>query len=321
MVAMRTRVSSYHTGLPDEVTYLAIIYSVGYETRSTFVAKQFASSGRLLGLTFPAQREGHFAENLRWGEANGRVLDIEIEDSFPQSLRDAVLADLRSFAEFEPNRRPRILVDISSMTRRRIADCLRVLYESLDFEVDVDWVYAPATFDGSGIEGQAIVTNAAVAGFEGWGDPSLPVACIVGTGFEGDLALGVIDDIEPEDVWALVPQGYSLAHDSQMLRLNNTFLATVEPTKVLPYRVDQPLETLLRLDALIGGEIGSRRVVLIPLGPKIFALVCALVALSAPESVTLWRVSSEATRASHDRKPDGAIVGLTVSSFIDTSFG
>lgn len=313
---MRTRVSSFDIQSPLSAHYLAIVYSVGYETRSIFVANKFKHSGRLVGVTFPSQRDGAFEKNLHWAELNGRVLDVSDEDLFFGELSAALVTDLRHFAAISPNERPRLLVDISSMTRRRIAECLRIFHEVLEMEIDVDWVYAPATFDGSQWEGQTIVTNAAVAGFEGWGDPSLPVSCVVGTGFEGDLALGVIDDIEPEDVWALVPQGYSASHDAEMLQLNRNFLASIEPPKVLEYRVDQPLEALLRLDALVGGEISSRRIVLIPLGPKVFALVCALVALSAPESVTLWRVSSETSRPITDRRPDGAVVGLTVSTYV-----
>lgn len=318
MKANRTAVASFSMNSLTETPYLAVIYSIGYESRSTFVAAQCSAQSDLYGFAFAAQQVGKFSENLAWANANGKAIRVPTEARFASKFRETIFPLIRDFYENSfHDKRPRILVDISSMTRQRIADCIRVLHGLSEYDLDVDWVYAPATLDGSEQGNRAIVTNAAVVGFEGWGDPSLPVTCVVGAGFEGDLALGGIDDIEPEEVWALVPRGYSPGHDNQIHQLNSELLRTVDQGKVLEYRVDQPLETLLRLDALLGGEIANRRVVLIPLGPKVFALVCALVALSAPESVTLWRLSPEEGRVSHDRAPDGSIVGLTVSTLTE----
>ncbi|WP_036297719.1 hypothetical protein, partial [Microbacterium sp. C448] len=312
--ALHAQVASFASSEIALIDYVAVVYSVGYETRSTFIASTASQGSHLVGFTFPTQREGQFQKNRIWALEHGAVVEVEAEDQFAQRLRNTLTDVIAAFHGATPDERPRFLVDISSMTRQRIADSIRILHTELGAAVEAHWVYAPATFEGSRVDDQVVVTNGAVSGYEGWGDPSLPVTCVVGAGFEGDLALGVIDDIEPEDVWAFLPRGYSPNHDVELDQLNSSLLHVVEAGKTLEYRVDQPLEALLRLDALLGGEIATRRVVIIPLGPKIFALVASLVALSAPESITLWRLSSESRRQAIDRIPDGSIVGLCVTS-------
>jgi hypothetical protein len=300
----------------NENEYVAALYSIGYESRATHIAMKLDGACPIVGFTFPTQRLLSFRENLNWAHEHGSVVEVPEEANYRSLLRMEVTNALEHWRPRRKSELPRFLVDISSMTRQRIADTFHTLHIELTRAVLVDWYYSPATLDGSLRGAQAaVITNGAIRGYEGWGDPSLPAACIVGAGFEGDVALGVIDDIEPEDVWAFVPKGYSSGHDAEIESINDALLTSIDSGKVLEYRVDQPLETLLRLDALVGSQITSRRTVLIPLGPKIFALLCITIASVAPDNVTIWRVSAEASGDASDRKATGDLVGLTVTSY------
>lgn len=293
--------------------YLCLIYSVGYESRCTYAAGEAVAARNLIAFTFPDQRTGAFQASLAWASVHGTVIEAD-----PSDYARALLSSLRPLLEahnrVSPRVRPIIGVDISSMSRQRMADTFLCLHRDIDTDLEVDWIYAPATYSGSVPRHSGIVVNGAVRGFEGWGDPSLPATCVVGAGFEADLALGVIDDIEPQEVWALLPHGYSAQHDTRVVQQNSQILESVRPDHALEYRVDQPYETLLKLDSLLQAIVSRSRAVLIPLGPKIFALVCLVLGASSPSEITVWRVSSESNREPQDRKASGDLTGLRIST-------
>lgn len=294
-----------------ERSYAALIFSIGYESRSTFLPRKMAGSTSLVGFTFEDHRVEAFEDNLKWSSANGDVVEA-VEAEYRDAVSSAIAPYLEATSTLTPSVPARIAVDISSMTRQRIADTFLALHRDVHSPIEVDWIYAPATYAGSAPSGDGIVTNRAVRGFEGWGDPSAPAACVLGAGFEGDLALGVIDDIEPQDVWALVPRGYSDRHDREIDQRNAGIFSSIDPRQMLEYRLDQPFETLLKLDSLLRGIVPQSRAVLIPLGPKVFALSCFILAASAPSDVTVWRVSAESNRRPRNRKAAGDLYGLSI---------
>lgn len=199
----------------------------------------------------------------------------------------------------------RVAVDISSMTRQRIADTMLALYVDSGVPVDIDWLYAPAAH-GVAVDSKVqIRINEPIRGFEGWGDPADAVTCVVGAGFEGDLALGVIDELEPADTWIFKPLGYPTG--------NGALFDSVSDDHVQEYRPEQPYRTLLRLDSLVGELVLHKRVVILPLGPKIFALLALIIGLSNRREVVVWRLSADSGRIPFDQGAAGPIVGLRAS--------
>lgn len=304
----------------DPPRYFLLIASVGFEERSSFVATRLVDQVvHIVGFTFPEQRVLSYAKNRRWFEANGQVVDVS-ETHYRERLAAQVSAAAYAWQESGgaslrgPRRALRVAVDISSMTRQRLADTFLAIYFDSGVAVDVDWLYAPATYSGSGEGNPVIRVNQPLRGFEGWGDPDSPLSCVLGAGFEGELALGVVDDLEPSSTWVFLPVGYSKRHDSQLLRRNEPLLSAANEAQVVEYRLDRPLETLLKLEALVERLVAPGRAVLIPLGPKLFALLAMVIGASNRTDVSVWRVSADVAREPVQRRAAGDVIGLRIVS-------
>lgn len=309
--------------------YAALICSVGYETRSSFIPRLLQERcEQIWAYGFETHRVIKFAENRSWVEAHGIYFE-EPEPAYQKHLSTQVYQLVESWTkEVESGSSPaealRLAVDISSMSRERLAKTiLAVLDErvltALDdgLTMEVDWFYAPAKFSSEELtEDGPVSVNRAIAGFEGWtDDPTKPAVCILGTGLEGDLALGAIERLEPAETWGFTPKGYDTEYDAEFDRKNARLISSLDEGHLIQYAVDQPFAAILQLDALVERLRSDYRVVIVPLGPKIFALASLLLA-QVFEDLTIWRLSADYNRVPHDRVATGPIVGLrTVRGF------
>lgn len=314
-----TILDSSATGSEEEVVYAALIASVGYESRSRYVAERLHTrAARVVGFTFERHQVLSFGQNRRYFERIGEVVDVR-EGEYRSAIGGLVRNLAEAWGRSERIRwggrstAPlRIAIDLSSMTRQRIADTVLAVCFDSGAEIVVDWLYAPATYPGSGGDVGPVRVNEPVRGFEGWGDPALPLAFVFGSGFEGDLVFGVIDALEPSETWVFYAEGYSSRHDSELRLRNRSVFESLGGERLIRYRVDQPYETLVRVGSLVSTLCSESRVVLLPLGPKIFALLCFLVGASERRGVTVWRLSSDLDRKPVQRVASGDIVGLEV---------
>lgn len=300
--------------------YAALIASCGYETRGRAVAEMLAARcANVVAYTFQAHRVLAYKKNREYFEGVGEVFD-EPDAVYRKHLGEQLLRLRERLQEatillhHDPKNviSPlRIAVDISSMDRERLARTLLALTTDHDCALEVDFFYAVAQFSKAvGHEGTVRV-NRPVEGFEGWAsDPALPAVCVVGAGFEGDLILGALEQLEPAETVAFVPFGEDERYDS-VLRRNNATLFDDRLVRFVPYEVGFPHQTYSHLDGLVHRLVQNHRVIIIPLGPKIFALAGMLVSLSEP-NVTVWRLSADDGREPTDRRASGKITGLRV---------
>jgi hypothetical protein len=291
--------------------YDIFIATIGYETRATYIHKQLADRVKLV-VSAPLTRTQSlsFEKNERYFSRKGEVLSGE--DSYLEELREIIHRSLHLRRLISSSEPPpvRICVDISSMNRQRLADTVRSLHVDSEVPVDVDWLYAPAKFSPRLIGSGPVQFNDAISGFEGWADPVWPLHAIVGLGLEGSLVLGVLDDLEPAETWIFEPTGLQDAYDRRIERLNSDVFDVTPVEHRFSYDVTQPFTSFLKLSALIDElTVSERRVVLIPLGPKIFALMCMLVGAGNRADVSVWRLST-ASEPPVDRIATGHILGL-----------
>jgi hypothetical protein len=316
------QIENVSPGVDDGVTYAWLIATAGYEARSRFVAETIGRTcGQISAYTFESHHSIDYERNLQFYESVGVVVD-EPEELYRKLIAEELRAHASSWIQSELVRSGgrksptplRVAVDISSMTRARIAETLLAVFVDAGIAVDVDWLYAPAKYSkATGAEGP-IRTNEPVNGFEGWGDPSRGLACIVGAGFEGDLALGILDDLEPTDTWVFRPTGFIQKYDTELLSRNVRLFDSLADDRIIDYAPDQPYHTLLQLESLCSELTLRNRVVMLPLGPKIFALLSFLIGLSNRRDVVVWRLSADFNRVPTNRIAQGSIVGLRVAS-------
>lgn len=300
----------------DPHSYDALVATVGFETRATFVAQRLEGRcdeiwpfdySQLHVHSYEANRS-FFGDSLIHTEPDSayrkriRLLVDDVRQRYP---RDEITGERPA---------PRIAVDISCMDRDRLARTVLALTVDQREALQVDFFYAFGAFEDSlvGSEGTVLV-NRPVEGLEGWpADPDAGLACLLGLGFEGKLALAAVETLEPTQTIALVPQGTDSRYDEVVLHRNRDLLTGDPQMGRHNYAVADVLQTVVDLDASVSALTRRGRVVIVPLGPKTLALASVLVAI-AHQEVTVWRLSADDGRRPEDRVPSGLVVGLSVA--------
>jgi hypothetical protein len=299
-----TRVTENIDFDPGQVYKLAIS-SLGFERRSSYLARRGLRADMNLCFAFDNVRVGAFAQNAEDLQARGlHIIDLP-EDRFQPELREALTSS-------KPNR---VAVDISSMTRRRLAAVVSELQMQgrTAGPLVADFYYSPAKFSPPHEDDVGVLEASPLPGFGGpLRRASLPVGAVLGLGYEPHRALGIIEYLEPSTAWIFSPVS-SRDYESAVAEANRGVLALVQDEYRLTYEVADPAGTVNALDSLAFSAGESRRVVLVPMGPKIFALAALLVGLAGGEKrPAVWRVGEGLSRRPLVAEEEGHVIGLRV---------
>lgn len=296
----------------DGALYTSAIATIGYERRSRQIPEALGCSG--LAIPFNDHQEIDFAANLDFFEkSNWEVREISESDFFVHA--DEWLRTL--VAREEP---VRVAADVSSMSRRRIADLVQSVFElPQSANLDIDFLYTPAEFADPDLdpdhEPQVISVVPVSEAFAGWWeDLDKPLHAIVSLGYERERAASALDVLEPSSTQIYVPKGNDPRYIDAVRSANGGLdeFPGVLPTRV-EYPVTNPFSCFQGLEANVSRIAATDRVVLIPLGPKIFALVALVVGALQPTATQVIRVSPGVREDAHQRLSDGTVCGLTIS--------
>lgn len=112
-----------------------------------------------------------------------------------------------------------------------------------------------------------------------------------------------------------MPVGSSNELTDAVESANTPLLGFEDVAQPIHYIVRDPFRSFMELEALIEHVLSKgNRPLLLPLGPKIFATVCMLAAVTSPVRVPVWRVSSGAFSDAGDRIAENELVTLRVST-------
>jgi hypothetical protein len=291
--------------------YDLFIAAMGYETRAVFVASQLQpQAATKMALGFTTDHILQYEANKVWFEENGYVTSEPDEKEFLARVDDAIA---EACISADKMKRPvRVGIDISSTTRVRIAELLQLVEaRSSDRSIEMDFFYALAEYSPppTVIESNTHVGPVVPTMSGWWSEPERPVAAAVGLGYEENKALGAVEHIQVTSIFTFSPRSPIEAYAAVLDEANKTLLQQVQKENRFVYRVDEPLDTFVQLEAFVFGVTRTHNLVLLPFGPKIFALCAMLIAIIHPE-IAIWRVSGSEERV--DRKANGEIYGLTV---------
>lgn len=310
---MRLQVSPLNVD-SESTAYDVLVATLGYEDRSSYISRRYPKRFQQVWafdytqepvLSYPDNAR-HYSQHTIVREpesAHRKVLGAMLE-----GLRDSLPSDDRTGERVVP----RIAVDISSMDRDRLARTVLACTEDQDEPLIVDFFYAFAEFDPD-LVGSAgpVLVNRPIDGLEGWPtDPDAAVICVIGLGFEDRLALAAVETIEPRQTVALVPIGEDARYDDVVLKHNDHFLRSGAADAQQSYQVSAMAKSIVDLNASVSFWARESRVVLVPLGPKPFALTAILVGVANPGNVTVWRLSADRGRAVEQRRASGPIAGM-----------
>lgn len=290
--------------------YDLFIAALGFEARNTFVASRLPPSLTKLAIAFEDRRVLHFESNQSYFLSHGfeiaEVSDGEVRSLVSETLQRALASDVK-----------RVAVDVSSFSRTRLFAVLSAISEASETgQILVDFWYAPARPPKERSTDPVLITSARPVdpSLSGWAsDPSSPLAVIVGVGIERDLALGVAEHLDVAKVWAFVPKGIDPDFDQLAASANAEFFVEDYVVRRSTYDLNSPLDLYTRIESLVFGISRDNRVAIVPLGPKLFAVIALLVALGSDGAVAVWRFSQGTDADTYDAEPAGVCVTLCMN--------
>ena len=285
------RIKSIRDATLDEMNRYADTFfnACGYEARSCSLARQLKPSvANRLSLSFKEwKHELSRIENEQYLLKTGyRLIEAAGSDS---SVGAKAIMEL-----IDHSNNKSIAIDISSMTRTWHGGIVRAL-RSANRESDLEtfFAYAPARFSPPPKHSPTNEVVAPVDGFASLVTPDLPIALILGLGYERDRALGLQQLLDPKKTVIMIPRFRSRKdlYYEEVLKANRDLLESVHRDLQYDYWIDEPSSAFGELASIVSGLISDYRVVLASLGPKIFGLECFLLATKMPH-VSVWRASS-----------------------------
>lgn len=245
------------------------------------------------------------AEILRLSFQEGELVRDDLETALSDVLRQG--------AEGHPIS---VMLDISSMPRGVMASIMASLDEITSFASNVTVVVAYCLAKYSP-PSDRYIANKTVRPvhphFTGFLlDPGLPVASIVGLGYEKDKALGAVEYLESSNWWVFIPTSEEKKYYKKVAQHNQTILRVVNDRQKFNYSVHSPLQTLTTLESLVAVLVTTHKAVLLPFGPKIF-FFCALLTSLVHKRCAVWDVSGESSKTRADVSPSAFVMCMEFS--------
>lgn len=285
--------------------------SIGYEARSTFAMTRLGSRRRTYMFAYDASETlGFWSRVEQAKKIDARVVPARTDADFRTEFASLV-------GELELGRVRRLGIDISSMGRRRIADVVELLEKSslaTRRGFVVEFYYVPAVFRAPAEHvSESLVADPVSPRFVGQlRSLSLPASAVIGLGYEPSRAIGVFDLLEPYRTWAFLPVS-NMPYEIEILRANRLLLGALPESDLVEYPVMDPPTAYKKLESLVRAASDSARMVLVPMGPKIFALSCMLLAIDPRiPAPAVWRVGERVGAMPQEVDALGPIVGLEV---------
>lgn len=292
--------------------YDLFVASVGYESRCTHAARILdVRARRRWACAFPDRHTAAFHRSFDWYSSHYFNITEADSDRLPAWIEDAIdESESASSSDVV-----RLCIDISSMSRRRIASWIEALRtRGARREYCVDFVYSLASFAGSpkSTDGSAIErVEPVLPSFAGClTDPERPLVALIGLGFEPERALGAIEYVEPTDIWALWPEGGDEGFFDSIRVANETLWQSWE-RRAIHYSIQEAFRTFVLLESLSYGFLQEGRLLILPFGPKILTLGALLCACLHPE-LAVWRVSAGESEEARDVRASGELAALRV---------
>lgn len=184
----------------------------------------------------------------------------------------------------------RVLVDYSDMSPAEYAAVFNWAELASPHGAEIDMVYAESDYDKAHPP-LMIDSILAVPGCEGNPVLGRQTVGLFGLGYDGPVALGVLDRLEPDVVFAVVANPGSTEDAAERAsRFNKPFLENHADV-----RVDLPIShvatTVRYMQELVAPYIGAANVVAVPLGPKPHALAAQILSRSYPRDIACLYVT------------------------------
>jgi hypothetical protein len=293
---------------PSQYQLDLLINATGYEERSSSLVKLGCVEARhFVSLLFEENKVLDFKHNLATMQGVSAKFVADPLDFFRNKFR--LFANGLVEAS---GKKLRIGVDVSSMNRTMAATTLSSIFAYHNLVESLELFYVPAKFRPPKLTFSRIEQIGAVtpelSGFDS--EQALPVALVLGLGYEYGTAVGLINQLEPQLTICLRAIGHDPRFEAAVRRANLQFDFSTYNVEISEYDLLDVRSAYRHIENIIYTLVGNFRVVMVPMGPKIFAALLVLIALKYFGKIAVWRVArpSEPSKVS----PDGEYIAASV---------
>ncbi|MBQ4862642.1 hypothetical protein J8L98_13180 [Pseudoalteromonas sp. MMG013] len=280
------------------------VYCLGYETRSvTAYEKYKILSKKNIVLGYNSNKDVlNYQSNKRFFS---QAEIIETECSGIPNYLNPIINKLNEEVE-----EPKVLVDITVMTRHRLATVLFCLLNGLKKKSTLTMCYNASKYVSPPSELQPVrKVGALIHQLSGnLGDLSSSTAVIFGLGYEHLKALGVYNYLDPDLAYTFIPTSDNTQFEIDVRENNKSLIENIINKNIHTYNVYNPLDLYIDLKSLILSLKEGSRVVIVPLGPKILAAISLIISMEMDLEIPVWRVSSLHSEEPIDRVADREVL-------------
>ena len=264
---------------------------VGYENRSLEAYKKNMASDFV----------GH---SLIFDYCSGDLLSYPENRSNELLNKAELIEDFGNFIEaiseyLTENEPVSVQLDVTSFDREKLAQILKNLFDHSSQVATVTICYFPMAFSPPSHSLEIVRSfGPVIPAFIGEASFSRDaLALIIGAGYEYGRAVGAIDMLEPDRIYCMSPVGTDPRFEVEIERNNLEFSFLDEDELLQRYDLLRPETLFYDMRRIVEFENQERNVLILPMGPKIFAAVSIILALVLHPSIMVWRHSTATTNA------------------------
>lgn len=295
-----------NTSWPPSEQFDLLIFAVGYEERSRYIAENVCDKADIkLGYIFPDGHIHSFEENYKFLHQIGGH-ELQAGCSIKARLEEIGVENGRRFLK--------ICFDVSSFNRGAMAAIMSELLDSSYFEnAEISIFYSMAQYRPPLEEEYDFLDFGPLEGFGGWtSHPERPTVLVLGLGYESDHSVGAVEFLDPSATFAFFPIGSDPRFAEMVKAANLSFLELVDEDRVIEYSVVSPYHVFWQMRSLLLSLMDVSRVVLVPMGPKIFCSLCLVCQRLFGDEISVWRASGHSVDSARDAQAAGEVVGYLI---------
>jgi hypothetical protein len=278
--------------LSDE-NFDIIICASGYESRATFFLSKLTpaqlTNAKRICFAFPDRHVHSRDQNDKLLKKNDFTF---FQVNSPRI--DAYTEIYHTLFKTIVKKKVNVFLDYSCMTSVLYASMVKYFkdFSSQFDEVSIFFSYTQALFCEPH-KGASLFYNEPIPLFDPIQSTDKKIALIIGLGYEEDKALGLYEYFQNDnqDIYLFVTGKSSGEFYNEAFKNNKKLINIVDTENLLVYDLSNIPHLLSTIDALVNYLINTDyRVVLAPIGPKVFTL-CAMLVNLLHREVTIYRLS------------------------------
>lgn len=296
----------------EETMYDLFITSSGYETRASYLARNYnIRASEYLCLRFNSQIDifAHTQNDQFYTRHNYTI--VNDDGSAYEGLKFFLLDFIKRFDRTSL----KILVDYSSMSRVWYSYILS-FFEKMELsqeEVTLCFSYTHSIYEDPPAFDAYRSHISPIEGYYSILPPIKPTALIIGLGYLRFQALGLTEYFEAEPYTFINRPSMEDRFYLSVMENNELLLQSVHKSNIYYYSIYQLEFSYKILHVLCKDLQSSKRIVMAPCGPKPFTLLCLLTSLSLG-NIDVWRISANHNDAPVDKVENGEL------SIVDVTF-